>query len=155
MHTFPYHRIEILSLRRCAAAVLLAGYATVASAQAIYKEVDSAGRVSYTDRAARSQPFKQAAISASDVSRALARNAAISSPRSAAIDSEEATRGLEQAERAHELGALPLPGENISGTQAYALNPGYMRRQEGLRRRLEQAQLRSVATARIARDARR
>ncbi len=87
-----------------------------------------------------------AAIPASDVAQAPARNSTVSSRRATVVEANEAARRLGQARLARERGARPLSGEQARGTDASAVNHRYWRRQEKLRHDVEQALRRSNET---------
>jgi hypothetical protein len=134
----------------CAATLLCA--AAGWSAQTIHKEIDAAGRVTYTDQPEASPSGHLATIPALDVANALARNAAISSRLAATVDADEAARRLGQALLDRKLGAERLPGERVHGADAVAANQRYQVRQEDLQREVEQALLRASLTSRSLRE---
>jgi hypothetical protein len=121
------------------------------SAQAIHKEIDAAGRVTYTDQPDATPTWHLATIPALDVASALARNAAISSRFAAIIDVDEAARRLRQALLERSLGAERLPSERAHGADAAAANLRYRLRQEDLHREVERAMQRATLTARSLR----
>jgi hypothetical protein len=133
----------------CALALLYAG-ASVA-AQAIYKEIDSAGHVTYSDQPDTTPSWHQATVPAVDVKNALAGNSAISSRRAAIVDADEAARRLSQALEERRLGAERLPGERAHGADAAAANLRYRARQEDLDREVGLAMQRVSLTARSLR----
>lgn len=133
------------------AAVLLC-FAAGASAQAIYRQVDSAGHITYSDRPGPVPLPPTASVSALDVAIALAGNSAMSSRSAYKIDASEAARRLKQARQEFERGAESLPGEQAQGPDASPANHRYLRRQEALQRDVEQAQRRSDATDRLLRE---
>jgi uncharacterized protein DUF4124 len=123
-----------------------------APAQTIYKQVDAAGRVTFTDRPDASLP---ALAMASPVSMANpvpespkpAARAGLLSPRHAAsIDANEAARRLAQAELMRSEGADPLPGEQTHGAAGLVPNQRYFQRQEKLRVLVERARQRANET---------
>ena len=122
-----------------------------ASAQAIYKQVDAAGHITYTDQPPAAPSPQTPTGPALDVANALAGNTAISSRRAAIVDANEAARRLEQAQLERNQGAQRLPGEEIHATDAGLANPRYSQRQDGLQRAVEQAQRRSIETGRLLR----
>jgi hypothetical protein len=122
-----------------------------ASAQAIHKEIDAAGRVTYTDQPDTTPTWHLATIPAVDVANALAGNSAISSRFAAIIDVDEAARRLRQALLGRSLGAERLPGERAHGADAAAANHRYRARQEGLQLEVERAMQRATLTARSLR----
>jgi hypothetical protein len=138
--------------RSVCAVALLCGTASV-SAQAIHKEIDAAGRVTYTDQPDTTPTWHLATVPALDVASALARNAAISSRFAAIIDVDEAARRLRQALLERSLGAERLPGERAHGADAAAANLRYRLRQEDLHREVELAMQRANLTARLLRAA--
>ena len=121
------------------------------SAQAIHKEIDAAGRVTYTDQPDTTPTWHLATVPAVDVANALAGNSAISSRFVAIIDADEAARRLGQALLDRKLGAERLPGEQAHGADASAANQRYGLRQEGLRLEVERAMQRATLTARSLR----
>jgi len=135
--------------RICAAALLCA--AAGVPAQTIYKQVDSAGRITYTDRPDTTPSPRAATVPALDVANALASNTAMSSRHAATIDANEAARRLRQAQLEREQGAERLPGEQAHGTGASEANRRYWQRQADLRRVVEQAQRRLDETGRLLR----
>ena len=137
-------RVRDIAPRICAAAFVC--IAAGASAQTVYKQVDAAGRVAFSDRAGTTANARTVTVSALDVANALASNAAISSRPAAAIDASEAARRLGQARLEREQGAQALPREQAQGTNAGAVNHRYWQRQEKLRRMVEQALHRSNET---------
>jgi hypothetical protein len=122
-----------------------------ASAQAIYKEIDAAGRVTYTDQPDTTPSWHLATVPAQDVANALAARTAISSRLAAMIDANEAARRLGQALAERRLGAERLPGEQIHGADADAANQRYRLRQEDLRREVAHALHRASETSRSLR----
>jgi hypothetical protein len=135
--------------RICAAALLCA--AAGAPAQTIYKQVDAAGHVTYTDRPDTTPSPRPATVPALDVANALASNTAMSSRHAATIDANEAARRLRQAQLEREQGAERLPGEQAHDTDASVVNQRYWQRQEELRRVVVQAQRRLDETGRSLR----
>jgi hypothetical protein len=127
------------------------GAAAGVSAQTIYKQVDAAGRITFTDRPDTTPTPGAATVPVSDVADALARNAAISSRRGAMIDANEATRRLEQAQAERKHGADRQPGGQPHGIDASMADDRYWRRQEQLQRAVEQAERRSSETGRALR----
>lgn len=137
-------RVRNIAWRICAAAFLCA--AAGVSAQTVYKQIDAAGRITFTDRPDTIPSPTTATVPALDVANALASNSAISSPRAATIDANEAARRLGQAQLERKQGAQRLPGEQAHGSDASVVNDRYWRRQEQLQRAVEQAQRRSSET---------
>lgn len=133
----------------CAMALLHA--AAGAPAQTVYRQVDAAGRITYTDRPDATPPPRAVTVPALDVASALAGNSPMSSRHAALIDANEAARRLRQAQREREQGAERLPGEQARGADASAANHRYAQRQEQLLREVEQAQRRLSETSRSLR----
>jgi len=127
-----------MAWRTCASALLCA--AAGVSAQTLYGPVDATGRTAFTDQTYTSPSLRTATVSALDVANALSNHSAISSRRSAVIDTNEAARSLVQAQLERKQGAQPLPREQAQGTRV--VNHLYWRRQEKLRRVVEHAQRR-------------
>ncbi len=141
-------------LRSCSlCALALLCVATGAPAQTIYKQVDSAGKVSFTDQPDINLPA-QAMTSAAQAmtNRALeapkppARAGLMSSRRSASIDVNEAGLRLAQAQLQRSGGANLLPGDWTHGSAESVPNQRYWQRQDKLRVQVEQAQQRSTET---------
>lgn len=97
-----------------------------ASAQTIYKQVDDAGRITFSDQ----PPARAAAIPRRDTK----------------VDANEAARRLKQARLERRLGAQPGPGELIKRSGTSTVNHQYWRNQEKLRLVVEQALRRSQET---------
>lgn len=129
----------------CATALLCT--ASGVSAQTVYKLVDDAGRITYTDQPDTTLS-PQSTVSAADVRSALAGNSAISSRPAATINANEAARRLGQAQLLRDRGTAPLPGERVKGAGPGAVNDRYWRRQEKLRLAVEDAQRRVDETHR-------
>jgi hypothetical protein len=110
-------------------AALLASIALDASAESIYKEVDEAGRTTFSDR----PPARPATLPR----------------RGGKVDMKEASRRLTQARLERSLGEQPGPGELTKGPGAPAGNYRYWRRQEKLRLVVERALRRSHETQRL------
>ena len=134
-----------LLLCLCAGALLCV--ASGASAQAIYKQVDAAGVVVYTDR-----PDGPAELVAPAPAPSIQPQAAEQEPSApaypivrryrqhyAAIDAREAERRLQQARLKRDQGVTALPGEQPRGAASSALNERYWKRQEQLRLEVEAA----------------
>jgi len=160
------HRVPIVVLRICAAALLCV--AAGVPAQTIYRQVDAAGHITYSDRpgdaagavtpherTGRTPSPRTETASALDVASALATNTAISSRHAAVVDASEAARRLRQAQLERRQGAERLSGEQGHSTGAVVVNHRFQRRQEELRRVVEQAQRRSIETSRALRAHRR
>ena len=133
----------------CAAALFCA--AAGLSAQTIHKEIDAAGRVSYSDQPATTPSWHLATDPALDVKNALAGNFAISSRLAATVDADEAARRLGQALLERKLGTERLPGEQAHGADASVVNHRYRLRQDDLQRGVEQALRRARETSRSLR----
>jgi hypothetical protein len=121
----------------CAAALVCA--AAGVSAQTVHKQVDAAGRITYSNQSDTAPSPRKARPTYSVMS---ARHAAT-------IDANEAARRLAQAKLQREQGAQPLPSELARGTDANVVNHRYWQRQEKLRQVVEQAQLRYNETRRL------
>jgi len=132
------------------AAALLWAVAGV-SAQTVYKQIDAAGHVTFSDRSDGTPSPPTAAVPALDVVNALARNSPMSSRSAAIIDANEAMRRLGQAELERRQGAERLPGEQARGTDASVADDRYRQRQDELRRAVIYAQRRSDETSRALR----
>jgi hypothetical protein len=122
----------------CTAALLFA--AAGAEAGMIYKQVDAAGRVTYSDRAdPTSVPLPSS----------VPRFVAFVPRNSAAINAREAARRFGKAQLQRDEGSRPLPWElNKDGTPD-TLNPRYSQRQERLRLLVEQARRRVDETQQV------
>ena len=130
------------------AAVFLCSPAGV-SAQPVYKQIDAAGGITFSDRPDTTPSPKK--VPALDVVSALARNSPMSSRGAAIIDANEATRRLGQAELERKQGAERLPGEQAPGTDTSVADDRYRQRQDELRRAVIYAQRRSDKTDRALR----
>ncbi len=139
--------IRNIARTTCAAALLCA--AAGASAQTVYRQVDPAGSITYSNQPRPASAPPAATGSATDVAIALAGNTAIASRRGALIDANEAARRLEPAQRKRKQGAEPLPFDQARATDASTVNSRYLRRQEKLRRYHEQAQRRASQAVRL------
>jgi hypothetical protein len=140
--------IRTIALGFCAPVLLCA--AAGVSAQAIYKNVDTAGNIAYTDRSDALPSSQNATVPDLDAPKAPARITRISSRHAALIDANEAARRLRQAQLKRKQGVEPMAGENVHGSGASTLNHRYWRRQEKLRHAVENAQRRSGQTSRPA-----
>jgi hypothetical protein len=138
-------RTRILAWKVCAVALLCVP-ASVA-AQLVYKQFDTVGHTTYSDRPDAASPTPTATIPALDVARALARSAAMSSRGAAIIDANEAARRLSQAE--HAQCPERLPDEQVRSTGVIAAKDATC--QARLRRAIEQAQRRVDKTNRLLR----
>src|SRR5688572_12083969 len=94
----------------------------------IYKQVDAAGRVMFTDRPDPSLPAQSAAGPAPmagampESPKPAARAGLLTAQRSALIDANEAARRLAQAQLMRSEGAEPLPGEQARSDAGLAPN---------------------------------
>lgn len=118
---------------------LLCGAEHIA-AQAIHRQVDAAGHITYSDIAGEPVPASRRP-GAAEVQHALDNETAISSRSAAAIDAEEAERRLARSRLQRAEGESPLAGEREPGSSG-ALNHRYWQRQEKLLRRVDEAQRR-------------
>ena len=143
------HRLRDAAWTACAMALLCA--AAGVSAQMIHRQIDVAGRVTYTDRPDTAAISGAKTTPALDVAAALAGSSAMSSRYAATVDANEAARRLRQTERERERGAERLSSEQAHAGDASAANDRYRRRQETLRHGVEQAQRRSSETGRLLR----
>jgi hypothetical protein len=125
----------------CAAALFCA--AAGVPADPVYKQFDAAGRITHSDQPDTTRLPPTATIASLDVVNALAGATAMSGRRAAIVDANEAARRLGQAERERKLGAEPRPGEEALAADENGVNPKYQRRQDQLRRKVEQAQRRA------------
>jgi hypothetical protein len=146
------HRGRVRNIVRIACAVALLYAGASASAQAIYKEIDAAGRVTYSDQPDTTPSWHLATVPSLDVANALARNTAISSRFVAVIDASEAARRLGQALAERTSGAQRLPGERANGPDAAAASHRYRVRQEDLQREVELALRRAGRAERSLRE---
>jgi hypothetical protein len=133
----------------CAAVLLCA--ATGAPAQMVYRHVNADGQVTFSDRpevsaspSAAMSPAQGAPPDATqdatpEVAKTRVRRSAISPRRAAMVEASEAERRLGQARVTRQRGIAPLPGEWARGEGLGAVNDRYWRRQEKLRRDVEQA----------------
>lgn len=117
-----------------------------APAQTIYKQVDAAGRVTFTDRPDWNLPAQAMTGPALEAPRPPAGIVLMTSRRSAFIDANEAARRLAQAELMRSEGAAPLPGELTQSSGAAVPNQRYWQRQERLRVLVERARQRAGET---------
>lgn len=113
-------------------------------AQPVYKEVDAAGHVTYTNRPRPTPPpsATPALTPMQDVVTSLADNSALSSRLSATVDANEAARRLRQVQKEREQGANPWSGERRGQAGSALSDERYQRRREKLRHMVEQAQRR-------------
>ena len=147
----PRRYLRSIASNFCALALLCA--AAGAPAQTIYKQVDLAGKVTFTDRPDINLPA-QAMTSAAqamtnpalEAPKPPARVGLMTSRRSASIDANEAGRRLAQAQLKRSGGADLLPGDWTHGFGEGVPNQRYWQRQDRLRVHVEQAQQRSNET---------
>jgi hypothetical protein len=149
-------------LHFCAMAILCSGEDV--RAQTIYKQMDSAGAITFSDRPAtdgilkpntKSLSLQRDPLAASranpgnysDVTDALTRNVAMSSAYAAAVDCNEAKGRLERARERRQEGIAPRPGERADSSGAGATNIRYRMRQRGLQREVVAAERRSHQTS--------
>ncbi len=147
--------------RICAAAIVCSGGEVLA--QTIYKQIDAAGRTTFSDRPAagsvspyetsRNQegspvsPPRIANGNRSDVASALASNSAMSSIYAATIDFNEATRRLRQARDTRQEVMEPRGREWSDSLGTSAMTKRYQRRQRRLEREVVAAERRAHETA--------
>ena len=143
MNTYR-RRVRIVAMAIWAAAFLCA--ATGVPAQTLHRQTDSEGRTTFGDRADATPSPRTETVEAPEAT--PVRKSVISPRRSAMIEANEAQRVLKQARLARERGAEPLPAERVRSAGAGAVNHRYWRRQEKLRRDVEQALRRSNETRR-------
>ncbi len=117
----------------------------------IYRQVDAAGHITYTDRPGTAPSPRTVPDPASDVAVALASSSVIASRRGALIDVNEAARRLRQAQQERKQGAERLPDEQAGGNGLGAAIHRYWQRQERLRLVVEQAQRRLSETGQLLR----
>ncbi len=137
-------RIRMVAMTIWAAAFLCA--ATGVPAQTLHRQTDVEKRITFGDRADATPSPPAETVAAPEATRV--RKSAISPRRAAMIEANEAQRVLRQARLARERGAEPLPGERVRGAGAGAVNHRYWRRQEKLRRDVEEVLRRSNETSR-------
>lgn len=140
----PPRRFRNITSSLCALALLCA--AAGAPAQTIYKQVDLAGKVTFTDRPDSNLPAQSMTSPALEAPRPPARAVPMTSQRSATINANEAGRRLAQAQLMRSEGADVLPGELTHGSSAGVPSQRYWQRQEKLRLAVEQAQRRANET---------
>ena len=148
----------------CMAAILCSSDSVFA--QTIFKQVDAAGRTTFTDRPAAElitvpdlslsgperdsvSPPRIASHARSDVEQALLRHSPMTSMRAATVDFNEATRRLTQARQSRRDGIEAQPGERADVAGTTAMDQRYQRRQRRLERAVGIAELRSHQTALI------
>ena len=158
-----FHRYMLA--RICAAALVCSGGEVLA--QTIYKQIDGAGRTTFSDRPAASSvspyetsrrqegsPLSPPRIgngNRSDGANALASNSAMSSIYAATIDFNEATRRLRQARDTRQDGMEPRGGEWRDSAVTSAMAERYQRRQQRLERAVVTAERRAHETS-VLRD---
>jgi len=145
----PRRCLRSIASSLCALALLCAAHGALA--QTIYKQVDLAGKVTFTDRPDINLPALAMRSAAHAMAPALeaptppARVGLMSSRSSASIDANEAGRRLAQAQLQRTTGADLLPGDR-HGSGEGVPNQRYWQRQDRLRVQVEQAQQRSTET---------
>jgi len=136
--------------RRCLVPILCACTlfcaATGAPAQTIYKQVDSAGRVTFTDRPDIDLPAQAMTNPALKAPKPPVGAGLVTSRRSASIDANEAGRRLARAQLSRNNGTDLLPGDLTHGSGEGVPNQRYWQRQDKLRVQVEKAQQRSNET---------
>ena len=140
----PLRYLRSIASNLCALALLCA--ATGAPAQTIYKQVDLAGKVTFTDRPDINLPAQAMANPALEAPKPAPRVGLMTSRRSASIDANEAGRRLAQAQLKRSGGADLLPGEWTHSSGEGVPNQRYWQRQDRLRVQVERAQQRSNET---------
>jgi hypothetical protein len=140
----PRRRFPDIASSLCGLALLCAAAGT--PAQMIYKQVDAAGRVTFTDRPDSSLPAQSITGAAPEAPRAPARVILMTSQRLATINAKEAGRRLAQAQVMRSEGADLLRSDWIHGASAGVPGQRYWQRQEKLRVLVEQAQQRAIET---------
>jgi hypothetical protein len=150
----------------CAAAILCSSGGVLA--QTIYRQLDSSGVITFTDRPVvdgvvephlklSDQPGGSISLpravngNRSDVADALARNAGMSSTYAATVDFNEAKRRLQQARESRREGLEPEPGELAGSSSSGAMHKRYQSRQQRLRREVVAAERRSLETSLVQR----
>jgi len=127
-------------------AAVLSFAATGVQAQTIYRHVNLAGGITYTDQSEAAQPPASETAPVEEEAKTSARRPYIPPRLAATVNASEAARRLQQAQLKRKQGMAPQPGEQVVG--AGALNRRYWQRQEKLRLAVEQAQHRLNATQR-------
>jgi hypothetical protein len=147
----PRRYFRNIASNLCALALLCA--ATGAPAQTIYKQVDLAGRVTFTDRPDINLPAQAMTGAAHampnpalDAPKPPAMVGLMTSRRSASIDVNEAGLRLARAQLQRSGGADLLPGDLTHGSGEGVPNQRYWQRQDKLRVQVEKAQQRSNET---------
>jgi len=144
----PHGCFRNIASSACALALLCV--AMDAPAQTIYKQVDAAGRVTFTDRPDPSLPAQSMAApvpnAVPEPPTPAARTGLLTARRLASIDANEAARRLTQAQLKRSEGADLLPGDWTHGSTESVTNQRYSQRQDKLRVLVEKAQQRSDET---------
>jgi hypothetical protein len=152
---------EQVMAKMCAAAIAIGCCGASVSAQTIYKQIDAAGRTTYTDRPAAdsvvttspypkrgpASPPRIAKRTRSDVSKALFSSSAVTSIYAATVDFNEATRRSGQARQSRQEGIEPQLGERTGNAGTSAMSARYQRRQRKLEREVVVAELRMHETS--------
>lgn len=116
--------------------------ATACSAQAVYRQVDAAGSITYTDRPDPEAAEVSLIVSSPDAPVFTQRGTGVSARRANRVDVSEAARRLSDARAQRVRGEAPLPGERSLGADLGPVNERYWTRQEALRRMVELALVR-------------
>ena len=139
---------SVRSLVRAATAAAFLWIATGASAQlAVYRSVDPAGHVPYTDRT-ETAPLPTESSSESDAPAPAPKRQYVPTKRAIQVNANEAKRRLAQAELKRKLGEAPRAGEFTQVAGGIAVNHRYWQRQEKLRIEVDKAQRRVNVTQR-------
>src|SRR5258706_13916460 len=113
----PRRPLRNIASSFCALALLCAA-SSAPSQTTIYKQVDPAGKITFTDRPDPNLPAQPMASGALEAPRPPAAIALTVLRRSAAINANEAGRRLTQAQLMRSQGADVLPGERTLGSAA-------------------------------------
>ena len=128
-------------------AATLACASSSASAQlAVYRQVDPAGHIVFTDQPDPSPATEEAAPEAEPTP--VPARPKVSSRRAALVNLNEAQRRLAQAQLKRKQGETPLARERVHGSGGETVGYAYWKRQEKLRIAVEQAQRRVNALQR-------
>ena len=119
-------------------------------AQTVFKHVDIAGNITFTDLPETTESAQAEGIPALEAVKAPRRIANISPRRvTVLVDANEAAHRLARAQQQRKQGVQPFPGEQTHAFGATTLNYRYWRRQEKLRILVEQAQRRLNETSKV------
>jgi len=152
---------EQVMSKMCAAAIAIVCCGASVSAQTIYRQIDAAGRTTYTDRPAAdsvvtTSPYQErgpllrpriANGTRSDVAKALLSRSAMTSMYAATVDFNEATRRSRQARQSRQEGIDSFLGERTDSAGASAMSARYQKRQRRLEREVVAAELRLHETS--------